>query len=338
MILIGRILGSNFIFRGLTALLFSYSNRKLEQEILGIKFKNPVGLAAGFDKDAYLTNILPSVGFGFVEVGSITAEPCAGNPGKRLWRLKKTRGLVVNYGLKNQGSERIKSRLANKKFKVPVGTSIAPTNCVANAETDAAIADYAKTYKEFSNIGDYFTINISCPNSFGGQSFTDPAKLEKLLFKLDKIKTSKPVFIKLSPDLEKNQIDEILEVVEQHKIDGIICSNLTKKRNNGKIIVDSEIPEQGGISGKVVEDLANSLIECIRQKTGNRYVIVGCGGVFSAEDAYKKIKAGASLVQMITGMIFEGPQIISEINRGLVKLLEKDGFKNISEAVGKELS
>lgn len=334
MILTGRFLGSNFIFRGLTALAFSYSNPKLEQEILGIKFKNPIGLAAGFDKNARLTDILPSVGFGFAEVGSITAEECAGNPGKRLWRLKKSRGLVVNYGLKNDGCDKIKERLKDKKFKIPVGISIAKTNSSKTVDVEADMADYAKTYRDFADIGSYYTINISCPNAYGGEPFTDPAKLEKLLAELEKTKISRPVFIKLSPDLEKNQIDEILKVIARYKINGIICSNLTKNRDNKKII-DSEIPAQGGISGKVVEDLANELIKYIYQKTGNRYVIIGCGGVFCAKDAYKKIKTGASLIQIITGMIFEGPQVVSEINAGLVKLLEKDGLKNISEAIGK---
>ena len=153
--------------------------------------------------------------------------------------------------------------------------------------------------------------------------------------KLDEILTKKPVFLKLSPDLAKTEVDRIIKTAQQHRVAGFICSNLTKKRNSSKII-ERTIPGTGGISGKVVEDLANDLIAYIYHKTNRKFIIIGCGGVFSAEDAYKKIKFGASLVQLITGAIYEGPQLISEINQGLVSLLRKDGLKNISEAIGLE--
>ncbi len=333
---VGRFLGNNPLSRGLTSLLFNYSNPKLEQEILGIKFKNPVGLAAGFDKDAYLTDILPRVGFGFAEVGSVTGKPCEGNPAPRLWRLKKSKGLVVYYGLKNQGCKVISARLKNKKFEIPIGISIAKTNSRNTIETEKAVADYAKALKYFTGIGAYHTINISCPNTFGGEPFTDKFRLEALLSELDKIGTEQPRFIKLSPDLSEKEIDDILDVIGRHRVDGIICSNLTKNREN-KNIIDDNLPNKGGISGKALGELSNNLIKQIRQKTKDKYVIIGCGGIFSAQDAYKKIKLGASLVQLITGMIFEGPQLISEINLGLRKLLEKDGFENISQAIGTEI-
>lgn len=315
---IGRILGSNFLTRGLVKLLFYYHHPMLEQKILGVKFSNPVGLSAGFDKDARLANILPSVGFGFVEVGSITGEPCPGNPKPRLWRLPKSKGLVVYYGLKNEGSEKISQRLTDQKFLVPVGISIAKTNSPQTIETATGIADYLKAFKFFTGIGDYFTINISCPNAFGGEPFTDPKKLDLLLHKLDKIPVKKPIFLKMPADLTEKQIDEILKVVSKHRIQGFVCTNLTKNRKNAKI-QDRQVPKQGGISGKAVEELANYQIRKIYQKTKGKYIIIGCGGVFSAEDAYKKIKLGASLIQLITGMIFEGPQIAGEINSQLAK-------------------
>lgn len=330
---VGKFLGTNTVTRSFSAAAFFYSNNNLEQTILGVRFPNPTGLAAGFDKDAVLTDILPSVGFGHVEVGSITGEPCSGNPSPRLWRLKKSKGLVVYYGLKNEGCEKISKRLKKKKFTIPIGTSIAKTNNKKTVELNAGIEDYVKAYKEFTDIGSYFTINISCPNTFGGEPFTDAGKLDKLLSETDKIKTKKPMFLKISPDLTRREIDKIIEVSNQHKVDGFVCANLTKNRKNKKII-DKSIPEKGGISGKVVEDLSNELISYIYQKTKGKYIIIGCGGVFSAEDAYKKIKLGASLIQLITGMVFEGPQLISEINRGLVALLKNDGFNNISQAVG----
>ncbi|MFH0926668.1 MAG: quinone-dependent dihydroorotate dehydrogenase, partial [bacterium] len=161
-----------------------------------------------------------------------------------------------------------------------------------------------------------------CPNAFGGQPFSDPKKLDQLLTYIDQIYTKKPIFIKMPPDLTEKQVDGILEVVKKHKIAGFICSNLTKKDKNG------------GLSGKSVEELANKQIKYIYQKTRSKYIIIGTGGIFSAEDAYRKIKLGASLVQLITGMIYEGPQLIGEINKGLVKLLKKDGYTNISQAVG----
>jgi dihydroorotate dehydrogenase len=334
MLLFGRILGSNPLTRGMTSLFFNYSNKKLEQNILGIEFPNPIGLGAGFDKDAQITSILPDVGFGFAEVGSITGEPCEGNPRPRLWRLKKSRSIVIYYGLKNDGCEKISARLANKRFRIPIGISVAKTNCKETVDVDAGIKDYVKAYKSFADIGSYTTINISCPNAFGGEPFTDPAKLEKLLKETDRIKTKKPVFLKISPDLDKKEIDKIIEVSSKHRVDGFICSNLTKKRDSPKII-DEKVPDKGGISGKVLDELADELIYYVYKKTKGKKIIIASGGVFDAEDAYRKIKLGASLVQVITGMIFEGPQTISQINQGLVKLLEKDGFKNISEAVGK---
>lgn len=331
----GQFLGSNAITRAITTLSFSYSNKVLEQKIAGIRFPNPIGLAAGYDKDAILTDILPLVGFGFAEVGSITGEPCKGNPRPRLWRLPESKSLVVYYGLKNEGCEKISRRLKSNKFLIPIGTSIAKTNSKDTVGLKEGINDYVKAYKKFIDSGSYFAINISCPNAFGGQPFTDSGRLKELLTEIDKIQTKKPIFLKLSPDLTRAEIDKILLVSGQHKVDGFICTNLSKKRNT-KRIIDKNVPEKGTFSGKPVEDVANEQISYVYQKTKGKYVIIGCGGVFSAEDAYKKIKLGASLVQLITGMIFEGPQVISEINQGLVRLLKKDRYSNISQAVGVE--
>ncbi len=331
---LGKLLGKFRFSRRLTKALFFYAHPALEQSILGIHFQNPIGLAAGFDKNAELTEILPCVGFGFAEVGSITGEASPGNPGKRLWRLPKSQSLLVYYGLKNQGAEVLSRKLSGKNFEFPVGISVAKTNSPDTVERSQGVADYVKAFKLFTNIGSYTTINISCPNAFGGQPFTDPESLEELLLEIDKIETKKPVFIKLSPDLGMDRVDELLEVIDRHRVQGIICSNLTKNRQNDNI-KDDHVAEVGGMSGKVVESLANELIAHVYKKTKGKYVIVGCGGVFTAEDAYRKIKLGASLIQMITGMVFQGPQVIGQINKGLVELLKKDGYKNISEAVGR---
>lgn len=331
----GQFLGRSLFFRSLTAFCFNYSNKALEQEILGIKFKNPMGLAAGFDKNALLADILPSVGFGFAELGSFTGEPCKGNEGQRLWRLKKSKGLVIYYGLKNDGSKAISERLKNKRFKIPIGTSIAKTNNKETVEMQAGIRDYARAFGYFVEIGDYFVINISCPNAFGGEPFCDPMRLDNLLAEIDKIETKKPIFLKIAADLSYTEIDGLIDVASRHRVHGFLCTNLTKNRNNPKII-DKDIPKVGGISGKAMEEISNNVISYVYKKTNGKYIIIGCGGVFSAKDAYKKIKLGASLIELITGMIFEGPQLIGEINRGLVGLLRKDGFANISQAVGSD--
>lgn len=331
---VGNFLGNYFLTQRLIKFLFYYNNLALRQKILGITFENPVGLAAGFDKDAELTQILPFVGFGFEEVGSITYRECRGNPKPRLWREKKLKSLIVLYGLKNKGAQFISTKLKKLRFKFPVGTSIAKTNDINTSNENAGIKDYLEGFKFFANIGDYFTINVSCPNAFGGQPFHHPETLDKLLAKIDKIPTAKPVFIKLSPDLSYFQIDKIIAVLKRHRVDGLIISNLTKKRPD-QIMTKEALPK-GGISGKPVEKLSNELIAYIYKKTKKRFVIIGCGGVFSGKDAYMKIKLGASLIQLITGMIYEGPQLISQINQELVRLLKKDGFSNVSQAVGSE--
>ena len=335
-------LGKYALTRKIAYFCFGYSNSMLEQNILGINFKNPVGLSAGFDKNAALIDIAPSLGFGFTEVGSITGEPCPGNSKPRLWRLKKSKSLAVYYGLTNNGCENISEKLTGKSFTIPVGINIAKTNCKETADTARAIADYFKAYKIFTNIGGYMTINISCPNAFGGQPFTDNAKLNALLEKIMSIPKRKPIFLKISPDLNKKEVDDIIDIASKFKIDGFICTNLTKNRNN-KNIMDKVVPEQGGLSGKVLDSLSDDLIRYVYKKTNDprqggagKFIIIGSGGVFNAEDAYRKIKLGASLIELITGMIFEGPQLISDINLGLVKLLKKDGYKNISEAIGKK--
>ncbi|TAL19512.1 quinone-dependent dihydroorotate dehydrogenase [Patescibacteria group bacterium] len=331
----GVFLGRRAPARELARLLFDYRHPSLTQTIKGITFPNPVGLSAGFDKNAWLTGIIPAVGFGFMEVGSITGRPCEGNPKPRLWRLKKSEALVVYYGLKNEGAAAIEKRLRGKKFVFPVGVSIAKANCPETAETAAGIQDYFEAYRTLAAVGDYVTVNISCPNAFGGQPFTDRARLAALLARLNTIPKTKPIFVKLSPDLEPATVETIVEVSLAAQVDGFVCTNLTKKRDNPKIL-DAQVPEQGGLSGKIVADLSDQMIKRVYRLTGGRAVIIGTGGVFTAADAYRKIRAGASLIQLITGMIFRGPQTASEINLGLVKLLTRDGFKNIGEAVGRD--
>ncbi len=333
MVRTGQALGRHKATRSMIKLMFDSEHPMLEQTIYGIHFKNPLGLAAGFDKNAQLTRILPSVSFGYEEVGSITGEACLGNTGTRLWRLKKSKGLVVYYGLKNDGAEVLATKLASQAFEFPVGISVAKTNNRATVDTQTGIDDYVKAYTLFKNIGSYDTINISCPNTFGGEPFTDPEKLNLLLGALGAVRSPKPMFIKLSPDLSHELLDELVEVALKHNVNGFVCTNLTKNRDNIKI-QDTEVPRFGGISGQPVQKLSGEMIRWLYKKTKGQKLIIGCGGIFTAEDAYKKIKAGASLLQLITGMIFEGPQVLSQINTGLEELLKANGYTHISEAIG----
>ncbi len=326
----GKLAGRFSITRKLTRSMFCYQDGMLEQELLGIKFNNPVGLAAGFDKNALIISITKDIGFGFTEIGSVTAKPCMGNGGKRLLRIPERKTIWVNLGLNNNGSEKISSRLKGKKFYIPVGINIAKTNCPETKEVKVAVEDYIYTIKKFeeADIGDYYTINISCPSTYGGETFLDPKKYALLLREISILKIKKPIFVKLSPDLDRKIVDKLLILSRKYKINGFICTNLTKKNTEFN---------KGGLSGKEVSDKSNLLLSYVYKKTRDwkqKPILIGVGGIFSAEDAYKKIKLGANLVQLITGMIYEGPGIVGEINEGLVELLKKDNFSSVSEAVG----
>ncbi len=332
---VGEKLGRYGITRGITDAIFDFEDPSLAQDVLGVRFRNPIGLSAGFDKDARLVDIIPSVGFGFEEVGSITGEPCAGNPRPRLWRLPRSKGLVVYYGLKNDGADVVAARLRGRSFGIPVGTSIARTNDAAHAGVEEGIEDYAKAFRLFADVGAYFTVNISCPNTCGGEPYTQPERLDLLLTALDRIKTRKPVLLKMPADLSYAQTRALIETSSAHRVHGFIFSNLTKKFDRPEI-VQTEITShaRGGISGRPAFAASNELLSQAYGEYGSRFVFVASGGVFTAEDAYEKIRRGASLVQLITGMIFEGPQLVGEINRGLVRLFARDGFANVREAVG----
>ncbi len=335
MITVGNMLGRVWLGRALTSLLFNYSHPSLHTTVLGIAFKNPLGLSAGFDKNADLVGIIPSVGFGFEEVGSITGEYCPGNPKPRMWRLLKSKSLVIYYGLNNRGCVVLGQQLRRALFRIPVGTSIAMTNCAANLDRAHGIKDFAKAFRELADVGAYTTVNISCPNAQGGQPFVDSGALEALLTELDKIPTNKPVLIKLSPDLTFAQVDTLLDIAKAHRVHGVICTNLTKPRDNKAVVDDlANIPAVGGLSGAPTKELSDALIAHVYTREQGKCIIVGVGGISTAEDAYRKIRLGASLLQMITGMIFEGPQVVSEINQGLARLLARDGFTHVSQAVG----
>jgi dihydroorotate dehydrogenase subfamily 2 len=327
-------------FKNLFKSVFVKKYKNLEQNILGIKFNTPIGLAAGFDYEARLTNTLPFVGFGFETVGTITNSSYDGNPRPMLGRLPKSKSLLVNKGFKNLGITETLKRLGNKKFQFPVGLSIGRTNSVELDTMDKSIEDIVKAFKiaKKSKLNNaYYELNISCPNLMHNLSinFYDVRNLEKLLLAVDKINLKKPVFVKMPIDQSDKDSLFMLKVISKHKIKGVIFGNLQTDKTN-KVLVQREVEKfkMGKYSGKPTYENSNRLIKLTYKNFKDRFVIIGTGGVFSAEDAWTKFINGASLVQLITGMIFEGPQLLAQINRDLSARLQKEGYKNISQIVG----
>ena len=312
----------------------------LSQKIAGVSYRNPVGLSAGFDKTLEMPKLMRSVGFGWMTGGSVTLGSYKGNEGEWYYRLPKSKSLVVNAGLPSEGTPVVARRIAlyNQAVfdKFPLNVSIAKTNSKKSVGDAQGVDDYCQSLAVFAGLDQVSTleINISCPNTFGGEPFTTPTRLEKLLKAVDKLKLKKPVYIKMPTGLDDRDFDNLLKVIIKHNITGVTISNLVKDRSS--IELKDKLPDsvKGGLSGSPAKAISDHLISLAYERYGDKLVIIGVGGIMSAEDAYKKIRAGASLVALITGLIFEGPQLIGEINRGLVKLLERDGFANISEAVG----
>ncbi len=320
--------------------LWAYQNSTaLSQTIDKIVFQNPVGLSAGFDKNIELVPTMKSIGFGFMTGGSVTYYPCEGNPRPWFYRLPKQRSLVVHVGLANEGTQRVIDRLRIHSEEVfnqfPLVVSVAKTNNSASCDDAQAISDYIGSLKllQYEPMVSAIELNISCPNTYGGEPFTDPRRLEMLLQMVDVIKLSQPLWLKMPVNMPWQDFSALLEVIVKHNVQGVTIGNLSKNRGE---IPSEELPNEvkGNLSGMPTRDLSDELIKKTYAAYGKQLTIIGVGGIFCAEDAYRKIKNGASLVGLITGMIFEGPQLIGQINKDLVDLLKKDGFVNISQAVG----
>ena len=296
---------------------YKVDHPSLKTNILGLDFPNPVGMAAGFDKNATHINEFEKFGFGFIEVGTITPEPQKGNPKKRLFRLKDDSAIINRLGFNNDGLKTIKSRLTNKK-SIIVGGNIGKNKNTPNKD---AKKDYITCFKELYDILDYFVINVSSPNTIGLRELQSKNFLNDLFKDINSFrnsnKISKPVLLKISPDLTKKKVDEILNVISQNNIDGIIATNTTT--DNHKLKSKSKY-EKGGISGAPLFEKSNSMISYISKKTKGRLPIIGVGGIHSPDDAIKKIRAGACLVQLYTGIIYEGPGLIKKINKKLVSI------------------
>jgi len=322
----GAFLGASPWSKFLIRICFQYKNPCLEKTVDGITFPNPVGLAAGFDYEAKLPHILPELGFGFMTVGTVTLHPYTGNPKPRLKRFPKSQSLLVNKGFKSLGAVAIIQKLARQQFSSPLGISIGSTNTFFSSQSEQ-IEDIKKTFRLFETSKvhhQFYELNISCPNTQGGQPFTTPSRLQQLLIEIDLLRISKPVYIKMPIDLGERETLQLLKVAEKHHIQGVIFGNLTKDKSNPDVQAEDLKQWQryaGNLSGKPTWKRSNALIFMTKKHFKSRFTIIGTGGIFSPADAQKKLDLGADLVQLITGMIYQGPQLIGEINLHLAQRL-----------------
>ncbi len=327
--------------RRLTERLASDSIPSLVTTVAGITFPSPIGLAAGFDYEAQLPEALPMLGFGFDTVGTITKGAYEGNKRPRLGRLIRSQSLAVNKGFKNLGIEATLEHLKHLHPIVPLGLSIGRTNTKEYTTHAEAIDDIVYSFKQAESSGvhiSYYELNISCPNLAVPIEFYEPERLDELLKAVTDIGLWHPVFIKMPIDKDDAAVRAMLDVIVKHPIAGIIIGNLQKDRSHPTVIPEeSDKYPKGGLSGSPCRDRSDELIRLAYERAGSTIAIIGCGGVFSAEDAYHKIRSGASLIQLITGLIFNGPFLPREIALGLEKLLQKDGFANIADAVGADV-
>ena len=304
---------------------------QLETNLLNERIPNPIGLAAGFDKSAEVYNSLFKLGYGFVEVGTITPKRQLGNSKPRVFRLEKDRALINRLGFNNHGSEIVSKRISDNLPSGFLGINIGP-----NKDTKNKDEDYFICLSRLSSFAGYITINISSPNTEGLRNFHEKKALEKLLLGVNKIKKDKnivkPLVVKISPDIKDNEISSIIELILKHKIEGIIISNTTDSHREK--LSDIQKNEKGGLSGQPLKDLSTKLIKKFYRETKGKIQIIGVGGVDSGHAAFEKICAGADAVQLYTGMVYKGPGVVKEMKKELITILKKEKLKNISEAVG----
>ena len=303
----------------------------LETDLFNEKLPNPIGLAAGFDKSAEVYNSLFKLGYGFVEIGTVTPKRQLGNPKPRIFRLEEDQALINRLGFNNHGSEIVSRRLSDNLPSGFLGINIGPNKDTKNKEED-----YYFCLSKLFSYARYITINISSPNTEGLRSFQDREELEKLLSGIDRIKKdkhiSKPIVVKLSPDINNDEISDIIEKILKYKISGIIISNTTDR--NREDLTNLQKKETGGLSGQPLKDLSTSLIKKFYKETRGKIQIIGVGGVDSGQAAFEKICAGADAVQLYTGMVYKGPGVVKQMKKDLISILKKENLKNIKDAVG----
>lgn len=319
--ILSKIPGISFLFRS----LFQVNDERLERKLFGLTFKNPVGLAAGFDKNAVLYNELSNFGFGFIEIGTVTPKPQEGNPKKRVFRLKADNGLINRMGFNNEGLKAIIENLKQHKHKVIIGGNIGKNTATM---PEGYTEDYLECFNSLHPYVDYFVLNVSCPNVGSHAKLTDKDYLIELITAVQKenkkFTKQKPVLLKISPDLNTMQLDEVIEIVSETKIDGIIASNTSTNRDN-LIATESQLDAigNGGLSGKPIKDRSTAVIKYLADTSNKAFPIIGVGGIHSAEDALEKLNAGADLIQIYTGFIYEGPALVKKINKAILAKSEK---------------
>jgi len=313
----GIIPGKMWILR----LLYKVKDTRLERKVFGLKFDNPVGLAAGFDKDAKLFNELASFGFGFIEIGTVTPLQQKGSPKPRLFRLKKDSGIINRMGFNNLGIEAAVAMLRRKKTNIIIGGNIGKNKLTPN---DKAVNDYEICFEKLFPHVDYFVVNVSSPNTPGLRDLQEKVPLTDLLNRLQELNNAKdktkPILLKISPDLTNEQLDDIINIVADTKIDGVIATNTTVDRSCLKMDKNKVVAiGNGGLSGKPLKIRSTEVIKYLAENSKRAFPIIGVGGIHSAEDALEKIDAGATLVQLYTGFIYEGPSLVKRINKEMLK-------------------
>ncbi len=298
---------------------FEVKDKSLNRNFLGLDFKNPVGLAAGFDKNALWIDELDCLGFGFIEIGTVTPKPQEGNPKPRLFRLKKDEALINRMGFNNGGVEEVVINLKKRNSKIIIGGNIGKNKLTENED---ALNDYLIAFKGLADYVDYFVVNVSSPNTPGLRDLQEKEPLKKILvaLQIENQKYNKPVLLKIAPDLTDSQLDDIVEIVTETRISGVIATNTTLSRadlKTDKITIENI--GAGGLSGKPLKDRSTQVIKYLSQKSGGKFGIIGAGGIYTAQDAKEKLEAGASLVQVYSGFIYEGPAIAKNINKELIK-------------------
>jgi dihydroorotate dehydrogenase len=302
----------------------------LETKVAGLTFPNPVGLAAGFDKDAEVFGPILTLGFGFVEVGTLTPRPQDGNPKPRLFRLEEDKAVINRMGFNNEGQPAAFARLS-KRYRT---RGLVGVNVGANKDSKDRIADYVNGLRAMRAVADYLTVNISSPNTPGLRGLQDKGALEELLAAIQEGHREKPVFLKVAPDLEKGDPERIVRAAIDHKVNAIIVSNTTVSRPSLK---SHHGGEAGGLSGTPLKTLSLDALRRFRQASGGEIPLIGVGGIANADDAWDRIRAGASLIQLYSAMVYEGPGIARRIASGLAERLKHEGYGNISEIVGTEV-
>jgi dihydroorotate dehydrogenase len=316
--------------KGLRSGLFrapAFSDPLLESVRFGVKFQNPVGLAAGFDKNGVALNRWKDLGFGFIEAGTVTHHAQPGNPKPRMFRVPEAQGIINRMGFNNQGAAALAERVAEAKPGIPLGINLGKSKITELAD---APKDYAESFRLLHTQGDYFVVNVSSPNTPGLRALQDASALREILAAMREIDATRPVFVKVAPDLTLEALDELVGVAIEAKLTGLIATNTTIARE----MLTKDPGEAGGLSGRPVQTMSDRSLAHLYKSCPRDMILIGVGGIMDGDDAYRKITLGAHLIQLYTGWIYGGPALVPQINRRIVELMKRDGFNSLDEARG----